>query len=452
MKDKFNLTTGSILQKLLLVALPIMGTQLMQMAYNLVDMYFLGKLGASAVAASGTAGMFMWLSMGPMILARTGTEVGVAQSIGHNDIKDAKKYAQNGLLLAIVSGLCFSALYIVFHSQLVGFFNIQETNVVKDTEAYLTIVAIAFPFTFSTSVLDGIFSASGNSKPSFLCHTTGLLLNIVIDPIFIFTFKMGVQGAAYATLLSQMVVFLCLILSFHFNKNKPFKKFKYTLRFAGEKIKSIFRVGIPTGLETMLFCVLTMISNRMLATYGANVLAIFRVTSQIESLSWLISGGFSTALVAFVGQNYGAGNSDRIKNSVKLSITVMVIWETIVTIVLFFFGKYLFYLFLPDDSLLEIADRFMKILAICQISMALEKVYGAAFKGVGKSNPPAISSVVSNIGRVAFAYALSLTSLKVYGIQWGMCIGAVVRGVWIAIWYYKEERKGTLISNFSQLM
>ena len=443
--QKNNLTEGSIIKKLLLVAVPIMGTQLMQMAYNLVDMYFLGRIGADAVAASGTAGMYMWLSMGPMMVSRTGAEVSVAQSFGRRDIHEAKSIAQNALALALALGLCYAFITIMFREQLVGFFGIQEKNVVSYTEQYLMIVSNAIPLTYLTAVWSGLFNASGNSRTPFYCSASGLALNIMLDPLFIFHFKMGIAGAAWATVISQTVVCVAIFLCFRKSKMRPFDNFSFKIKLKYQKIKQIVKIGFPVGVESLLFTFLTMLINRILAGYGSDALALMRVGSQIESLSWLIGGGFSVALMAFVAQNVGAKKPERIRKCLKIGLMLMLIWETIVTIALFVWGKDLFYIFLPDPTLQETAKNVMRIIAVCQLFMALETVYGAVFKGTGNTAKVAVASAVPNVLRVGIAYLLASTSLGVYGVFWAATIGASLRGVWMWLWYWKLDRQNKIL-------
>ncbi|GHT53225.1 hypothetical protein FACS1894106_3810 [Spirochaetia bacterium] len=163
--DKYNLTEGGILGKLLLVALPIMGSQFMQMAYNLIDMFWLGKVGSDAVASSGAAGMYMWLSFGFMAIGMMGASIGVSQSLGGKDTPAALGFSQNALLIAIVLGLLYGLVMLFFSRELAGFFNFKEANVAADAAAYLKIVALSIPATFVSSVIVGTFNASGNSRP-----------------------------------------------------------------------------------------------------------------------------------------------------------------------------------------------------------------------------------------------------------------------------------------------
>lgn len=438
---KYNLTEGNILYKLLLISLPVMASQLMQMAYNLTDMFWLGRVGSDAVAASGTAGMFTWLSAGFMMLGRMGCEIGVSQSLGGGDKETAKKYAQNAAFLAVIAGVLYGLVLIVFRGGLIGFFTIKEQNVVEEAKAYLMVVGIAIPFTYLTSVIGGAFNAAGNSRMPFYLNSCGLILNIVLDPLLIIQFQMGVVGAAVATIAAQIFVFLLHLLAIKRFKSKPFQEFRLFCRPSASMIRQIFRWATPVCIESLLFCFLSMVTSRFEAGFGAYAIAVSRVGSQVESLSWLIGGGFGSALVAFVGQNFGAGRTDRIQKGFRISMLLMLGWGAVVTAILAIFGGPLFYLFLPDESLLAYGTAYLRILAAAQIGMCVEAVVGGTFKGTGRSVPPAVVSVTVNALRVVAACFLSMTSFGLYGIWIAIAASSVIKGGWGLIWYLIAQKR-----------
>jgi putative MATE family efflux protein len=433
--NKYSLTEGGILSKLLLVALPIMGTQFIQMAYNLTDMFWLGRVGSSAVAASGAAGMYMWLSMGFMLIGRMGAEIGVSQSLGRGDKRAGLVFSQNALLIGIVLGTLFGLCMLLFSRELAAFYNFREAQVASDTADYISIVAWTIPATFISSVITGSFNASGNSRTPFIINGIGLAANVILDPVFIFALHMGVRGAAIATVIAQLIVCLGLIIAIIWFKDRPFERYPLKFRIEKEKITMMLKWSIPVGLEALLFCFLTMLTSRIEASFGAHAMAASKVGSQIESLSWLIGGGFGSALIAFIGQNYGAGKWDRIHRGVRVSALAMTVWGLFVTALLFFAGGFLFSLLMPDPELAALGTRYLRILAFCQLAMNLEAVTAGAFKGTGRTMGPSMVSVISNLLRPVLALILSRTSLGLNGVWIAVTITACIRGIWISLWY-----------------
>jgi putative MATE family efflux protein len=439
--EKSNLTEGGILYKLLFVALPIMGTQFMQMAYNLTDMFWLSRLGSDAVAASGAAGMYMWLSFGFLLLGRMGAEIGVAQSLGRADRNGAQGFSRNALWIGLVLGTAFALVMLFFKRELAGFFNFKEQHVAEATADYISVVAIAMPVTFVSSVIVGTFNASGDSRTPFMLNGLGLLANVILDPLFILVLDRGIRGAAEATVISQLIVGAGMIWAITRFKGRPFERYAFFIRPDMGKIRMIFTWALPIGLENIFFCFLAMLASRREASFGAHAMAVSKVGSQRESLSWLIGGGFGSAIVAFVGQNYGAEKRDRIRRGMRASALLMTVWGLLVTVFLWTGGRYVFALFLPDPELLALGVSYLHIFALCQLSMNLEAVASGGFKGKGRTIPPSVASISSNVLRVILAYLLSRTSLGLYGVWIGITISANVRGLWICLWYVFSERK-----------
>jgi len=435
--DKYNLVEGSIVNKLFFIASPIIMTQIFQMAYNLTDMFWLGRLSSGAVAASGTAGLFLWLSMAFFLVGRMGAEIGVSQNLGRGDRETARSYAQNALFIAVILGIIIATLYVIFHKELIGFFGIQEAHVERDAYDYLSIVSLSLPFTFIIAAVSGIFNGAGNSRVSMIINGVGFTLNMTLDPILIFTAGLGIRGAGIATIIAQSVAVCVALIILHKYKNRPFEKIKIFTRPDKEVIKQIFKWVTPISLESCLFTILTMMVTPLVALYGAGALATVRIGSQIESLTWLIAGGYAAALTSFIGQNFGAGKWNRIHKGFKISTWMMVIWGSFVTLLLFFGGGALYGIFVPNEpDVIKLGIHYLQILASIQLVACLEGVAAGIFRGQGKTLPPSIASIASNSIRVVLAYGFAYyTDWGLTGIWAAMSIGAALRGIWIFVWY-----------------
>jgi len=198
---------------------------------------------------------------------------------------------------------------------------------------------------------------------------------------------------------------------------------------------------LPIGFESILFCFLSMICSRIEATFGADAVAAAKIGSQIEALSWLIGGGFGSALVAFIGQNYGAEKKGRIERGVKISFLTMIVWGSLVTLFLFTLAPLVFTILLPAPGLYSLGKMYLFIFAFCQLPMNLEAVGAGAFKGTGRTIPPSLVSTISNIVKPILAWLLSGTSLGIYGVWIGVSVTAFIRGIWVCAWYILAERK-----------
>ncbi len=441
--NTYDLTQGSILKKLLKLAVPIMGTQLMQMTYNLTDMFWLGRTEQSvaAVASSGLAGMYLWLSMALMMIGRMGSEIGTSQSVGRGDAESSQGYAQDSTRIALILGIFYGLVLIVLAGPLVSLLRVNEQLVFDSTCTYLRIVGAGIPLTYVSAAITGVFNGAGNSRLSFWANAVGLLINMILDPLMILILGWGVKGAAIATVIAQATVctlFLCFIKR---HPQRPFDKFEILGWPDYARVRKIIKWSLPIALESGIFTALAMVVTAMVsAWYGETAVAIQRVGSQIESLSWLVGGGFASAVTAFVGQNYGAGKWTRIREGYRISLYFLLAWECLVTLILIFWGKFFFSLFLKEPrEILDMGADFLRILAGCQIFMALEGVCSGTFRGMGRTLPPSLCSTVSNLIRPLLCWWMS-SWMGLNGMWMGVTVSTAIRGIMIFIWFTKYER------------
>ncbi|MCL2159017.1 MAG: MATE family efflux transporter, partial [Oscillospiraceae bacterium] len=180
---------------------------------------------------------------------------------------------------------------------------------------------------------------------------------------------------------------------------------------------------------------------------GADAMALSRVGSQIESLTWLVGGAFGSALVSFVGQNYGANKRERIDKTYKIASIAMFCYGAFVAFLLAVLGKYIFGLLLPQRHLIELSVLYLRILAICQIPMCLESVSSNTFRGLGKTLPPAIINTICNIMRIPLVYILSsnFIGIGLTGVWIGISASACIKGIWSYAWYLFAGQKSKRI-------
>ena len=440
MKKDYDLTSGKIFKKLLFVASPIMLTSMIQMMHNLMDMFFLGRVSAEALAAAGTAGMFLWLSMAFVFICRMGAEVGVSQNIGSSNYEKAQKYAENCIFLAFILGVIYSIFIALFRSQLVAFFQIPDETVVYYSEQYLLFVSPMFPMFYVKAVMTGIYNGFGNAKLPMVINSLGFIFNLILTPIFIFVLGFGVVGAAISTTVAHIPPFFASIWALKSYKIRPFENFKFFIKPSYKILRSIFKIGTPVGVESALFTFLTMFINRFIADHGVDAIAVNRVGTQLESLTWLVGGGFASAVTAFIGQNFGAKKYERVKEGFRVGMKAMFIYGLVVSIISIVFALPLVSIFLHEESERTLGVSYMHILAFMQLIACLEGVAAGAFRGRGNTLAPSVTSITMNAVRVVIAYFLGI-HFGIYGIWWGVVIGANIRGLWIIVWYYISEKK-----------
>lgn len=431
MKTRINLLEGKILPALSALALPIMATSLIQMAYNLIDMIWIGKIGASAVASVGAAGMFMWLSNGLATLAKMGGQIKVGHALGAQKKEDATSYAQSSIQMGIVFAIGFGILSVVFADEMIGFFQLNSAQVIQDAKLYLMITCGLVIFSFMNQIFTGILTAMGNSRTSFIATGIGLVLNIVLDPLFIFGFgvihPMGVAGAAIATVLAQLVVMLLFLYTI-LRDTVLFCDVHILHSYSSQHTREIFRIGLPSAVQSMLFSGISMVIARLIAGWGDAAVAVQKVGSQIESISWMTAEGYAAALNSFVAQNHGAKNTDRIREGYRLSMIVMLSWGVFCSFVLIVFPQLIFQVFIQEAEVLPMGVDYLRILGVSQLFMCMEITTAGAFSGLGKTLPPSIVSITLTGARIPMAILLGRW-LGLNGVWWAITISSIGKGI-----------------------
>ena len=427
MQKKIDLVNGPVLSSLTRLAVPIMATSLIQMAYNMTDMIWIGRIGSSAVASVGAAGMYMWLSNGLAALAKMGGQVNVGHALGASNSEEAAEYASNALQLTLILGIIYGLVCILGAKPLIHFFHLNQAQVIRDAIYYLEITCGLVLFSFLNQTYTGLFTAIGNSRPVFLATTTGLVVNIVLDPVLIFGIGpfpvLRVTGAAIATVTAQMIVTVMFFI-FAMKDTVLFQYVRYLKKPDLHHLKGIVRIGFPTSVQSMLFTGISMIIARLVAGYGDAAVAVQKVGSQIESISWMTADGFAAAVNSFTSQNHGAGKKRRIYQGYVSALKVVFVWDVI-----------------------PLGVDYLRILGVSQLFMSLEITTAGAFSGYGKTVPPSVISIVFTALRIPLALILVHTTLALNGIWWSITISSILKGVLLFVWFYIFMRGEKLIYN-----
>ena len=433
MSKQIDLTSGNIVEKLVKLSLPIMGTAFIQIAYSLIDMIWVGKIGSKSVAAVGTAGFYPWLAMAFIMISKVGGDIKVAQSVGEKNEKDTKYYIKSAIEINMILSFLYSLVLICFKSPLVGFFKLEDMEVINMAEQYLVIVGFGMMFYFINPVFTSIFLGLGNSKSPFKINTIGLVTNIILDPVLIFGIgplpEMGVEGAALATIISHIVVSLCFIYLIMKDNANHFK-IKLFREIDFSYYKTLFVLGAPVAVQNGLFTIFSMIMGVIVASFGPVAIAVQKVGSQIESISWNSCEGLASALSSFVGQNYGAKKIDRINKSIKYALIGVFIWGSLTTAILVFLGEPIFRAFINEPEAILKGVDYLKILGYSQLFMCLEITVAGIFKGLGRTYIPSIIIAVLTGCRIPLAILLCRPDiLGLNGVWWSITLSSMVKGI-----------------------
>ncbi len=435
-----NLTEGPITSQIVRLTMPILGTSFVQMAYNLTDMLWLGRVGSNAVAAVGIASYFTWLGVSLMLIGRIGAEVGVSQSLGAGDKSKAETFAVNAVTLVLILSAIYGTFTFLFAGEFVSFFHMENHSVETAAISYIRIISVGALLYYANPTFTGIINGTGNSKLPFRINAIGLIANVVLNPVLIFGLgpfpKLGSDGSAIATVISQAIVLLVFLITVGKGKS-ALGKIRLRLQINIEYFKKIFKLGLPVALHSLLFASFAVALARIIAPWGPMPMAVQSVGAQIEALSWMTAGGFSTALGVFTGQNFGAGRWDRIFKGYFTTISISGAIGIVVTICFLAFGREIYTLFLREEEAIALGVRYLSILAISQFFMCVEITTGGVFNGIGRTIPPSLVGITLTGSRIPLALYFSQPDVfGVTGVWWSITLTSVLKGIVLFSWFY----------------
>ena len=434
-KREVDLLNGPILSSLARLAGPIMATGIMNMAYNLTDMIWLGRLSANSVSAAGLAGMFLWLSSGFALVNQVGTQIKVGQLLGAGKDKEARDYASAGYRITLLEGLLFSLVGVLFTRQLIGFFRLQTATMVADAQSYLFITSMFGIFQFWNMMSSGINTARGDSKTPFRINVCALITNIILDPLLIFGFGplkgMGVFGAALGTIIAQGLA--SALHARNFFRVPFFQNIRLLDRHPLKMYGTITRIGLPTGMESVIFSVISMFLSRQVSAFGDAAIAAQKIGVQIESVAWMMAEGFSSAGNAFTAQNYGARQYDRVRKGMRTVETISMLWGAFCTVLLLTCSRTIISWFINDPAVIAEGANYLRILSYSEIFCLIEMASAGVFNGLGHTLPPSLVGISFTASRIPIAALLS-KRIGISGVWWACSLTATIKGIVLTLW------------------
>lgn len=420
-----------------------MATSFVQMAYNLIDLAWVGRLGSESVAAVGAMGMLMWMINSIALFSKISAEVSIGQSIGIKRFDKASIYASHTTTIAIILGILFFVIFLTQPFLFVDFFKLAP-EISLEAANYLRIISFSIPIVFLILNFSGIYVGAGRSDIPFYYNAVGLILNIVLDPLLIFGLgpipALGTQGAAIATCFSQLIVLVLFI--WHLKKrNGVFGVFPFLVMLKSSYTKKIFKLGFPVAAMNIFFSLINMNLVRIASIHGGHLGVTSQTTGgQIEGITWNTTQGFATALGSFVAQNYSANKMDRAKKAFTFTLKIMLSIGIVISFAFIMYGENIFSIFIPEREAYMAGGDYLFILGISQIFMMLELTTQGMFNGIGRTTPPAIISMTINAVRIPLAMFLA-KQMGVNGVWWAITFTTIIKGIILTLWFYLVQRK-----------
>ena len=438
--NSHTLTKGSVGKGILLFALPLLGSSLIQQLYSTVDLIFVGQLlGTKASAAIGASGLIVTCMIGFFNGMAVGTNVFAARHYGARRFEQLKKLIQTIFWTGIIGGFFLTVIGLVLSPVFLTWMGTPE-SIFPLAVRYLRIYLASMISVVSYNLLSGVLRALGDSRTPMLYQFFGGIINVFADFIFLYVFHMGVEGTAFATLFSQ--TFAAIGVMIHLYRLK--KTYALRIRFSDCSLKEftdILKVGVPAGVQSIIITLSNIIIQSQINTLGVTSVASFTVYFRVELIIYLPIVALGQAVVSFIGQNYGAGNWERIKKGNRLCIFGGSLITFAACILLIIAMPVILNVFTKDAAVAAQTLEIVKVTFPFYFFYTVLECFSSNLRGFGKAFLPMIVTVISFCGfRIVALFALMAKNPspdKValsYPISWGIAAAAM------AILYVRNNR------------
>ena len=444
-KKTLLMTEGSIWKSILLFSVPLILGNLLQQLYNTADSVIVGNfLGSNALAAVGSSGSPIYLLIGFSQGVAVGAGVVVSQYLGAKDKKETRIAVHTSLAIAAILGLILTVGGIAVSRTLLVWMNTPD-EVLGDAVTYMKLYFGGVLFSVIYNMAAGILNAAGNSRRSVLYLACASITNIILDLVLIAGLRMGVEGAAIATDISQLVSCV-LSLRFLMRVEDDYRVMAKEVRVHKKMAVRIIKVGLPTGIQNMVISLSNVLVQVSVNGYGAAAMAGFAAYMKVDGFNILPVLSFSMAATTFVGQNFGAGKIDRVKKGTFVTLGMCIVYTILTGILLLVFQDSIMHLFTGDETVIAYGKICM--LYFCPFYWMLGILQGLAgtVRGTGKSVPPMVVLLISLcLFRIVWIqFALPLFAgiegvLLVYPVSWAVGAVLMVLYAWKGKWMQLPE-------------
>lgn len=379
-----QITEGVIWKQLLLFFFPIVFGTFFQQIYNTADTIVVGRfVGKEALAAvGGSASQMVNLIVGFFVGLASGSAVVISQFYGAKDRNNLKKTLHTSIAFSIAASVVIG----------VGGFFLAEpvlklmhtpSDVMKDSVLYLHIYFAGILFNLVYNMGSGILRAVGDSRRPLYVLIVTCVLNILLDVVFVVIFHMGVGGVAAATVLSQAVS-AAIVMWILIRTEEIYQVKAKEIAFHARHLKGILRIGIPAGLESVMYSIANLVIQVFVNNLGTDTVAAWGTLGKIDSMFWMVMNAFSISITTFVGQNYGAGKLTRMRKSVKVCMLMAFAGAALVSSVIFIFGGWIFGIFTSDEGVIAAGVHMIRFLLPSYSLYVVIGILSGALRGAGK--------------------------------------------------------------------
>ena len=374
---------GVIWKQLLLFFFPIVLGTFFQQLYNTADAIIVGKfVGTEALAAvGGSTSQIINLIVGFFVGLSSGATVVISQYYGARDRENLSKALHTAFAFSLVGSVVITAVGLICSPILLRVMNTTE-EVIGPSATYLRIYFGGILFVFIYNIGSSILRAVGDSRRPLYYLIVCCIINIVLDIVLVVGLGMGVAGAAIATVFAQGVSAVLVVMALC-RSTDLFRLEIRKIRFHREALELLIKIGLPAGLQSVMYSFSNVIIQTALNAFGTNTMAAWTACGKIDSFFWMVINAFGISITTFVGQNYGARKFGRMRKSVRICIAMAVGASISISAIFILFGRYVYQLFTTDAAVVEIGMHMITMMAPAYAIYVFIEIYSGALRGTG---------------------------------------------------------------------
>ena len=415
------------------LAIPMMFGMMVQTIYSIVDMIFVGRLGGDALAALAFNMPLVFLGLGIVFGLGSGVTAVVAQYIGSKDKRNADNSAEHGVVLGVILGVIFTAAGLTWGESILAFLG-TPPRILPQAWEYFGVIVSGYIFMVSSVFFRSILSGEGDMRTPVVIQGAGTILNIILDPIFIFALDMGVKGAALATVLSQLSVSLVFIYIMLIKKRSYISFVWKDFSFSSHILGKIFKIGIPASFSMVIMSIGGGAFNRILISFSSDAVAGYQAGMRIDHIFVMPAISIATSLVTLVGMFYGAGRLDLIRRVAYYGLTRSAFIGVVLGTLFFIFAPSLISMFSQDEEIVRIGVQYLRFLVFSYPFISISMTSGRVLQGVGIGMPMlALTFLRVLLISVALAYMFIFVMDMTIQWVWIAQVSAVIFSAGIAI-------------------
>ena len=435
-----QITEGVIWKQLLLFFFPILMGSFFQQMYNTVDTIIVGRaIGTEALAAVGSSASLINLLNGFFIGLSSGATVVLSQYYGAADRDGVSRSLHTGILLSLILGITALLVGVLLGPTVMRLIRTPE-NCLKDASTYVQIYFSGAVFSMVYNMGTGILRAMGDSRRPMIFLMIACIVNILMDILWVMVLKMGVAGAAVATVISQGISAVLVVITLCRLQNEPLQWKKLHPDFT--ILRRILLIGLPAGLQFITFDLSNILTQSTVNSFGSNTVAAFTAYCKSDAIIWMVCGAFGVAITTFVGQNFGAGKIDRIHRSIWVCLGMSTAVIGSLSVLEIFFREWILGIYTTDTEVIRLGTYMMLCtVPFCILFLPVE-IFAGAMRGAGYSLvPTVITCFCVCLFRILWIFTAVVrwhtlgTLLMCYPLSWFLCAAVFFivyrRGTWL---------------------